>query len=146
MSRRPPRSTRTDTHVPDTTLLRSRAERGIQEDPRRDWHGTQRSHAGSGAQSFVRYTRRMHTPAADNCVAILTPDPADGTYADAWPEALDRRAHALAGADVAPAPIAWYATVDTRSWLEDSRHALPLSVRGPSTRRICRGRVTSARA
>src|SRR3546814_12514496 len=121
MSRRPPRSTRTDTHVPDTTLLRSRAERGIQEDPRRDWHGTQRSHAGSDAQSFVRYTRRMHTPAADKRVAILTPDPADGTYADAWPEVLDRLANALAGADVAATPIAWPAHLDDRARQDRTR-------------------------
>src|SRR3546814_12050952 len=125
MSRRPPRSTRTDTHVPDTTLLRSRAERGIQEDPRRDWHGTQRSHAGSDAQSFVRYTRRMHTPAADKRVAILTPDPADGTYADAWPAVLDRLANALAGPDVAATPLPWPAPVDACARLQAHPHGLP---------------------
>src|SRR3546814_11334799 len=125
MSRRPPRSTRTDTHVPDTTLLRSRAERGIQEDPRRDWHGTQRSHAGSDAQSFVRYTRRMHTPAADKRVAILTPDPAAGTYADAWPDVLDRLANALDGEDGAATPHPQAAPVDNCAPPHDFPPVLP---------------------
>src|SRR3546814_20478957 len=68
----------------------------------------------------------MHTPAADNRVAILTPDPADGTYADAWPEVLDRLANALAGADVAATPIAWTAHVDDCARLQEFPLVLPL--------------------
>src|SRR3546814_21126515 len=97
----------------------------MQEDPRRDGHGTQLSHAGIGAQSFVRYTRRMHTPAADNRVAILTPDPADGTYAAAWPEVLDRPANALAAADVAAPPTPWTAHVPDAPRLTESPLMLP---------------------
>src|SRR3546814_10606099 len=68
----------------------------------------------------------MHTPAADKRVAILTPDPADGTYADAWPEVLDRLANALAGADVAATPIAWTAHVDDCARLQEFPLVLPL--------------------
>src|SRR3546814_17847367 len=111
MIRRPPRSTRTDTLFPYTTLFRS------------------------------RYTRRMHTPAADKRVAILTPDPADGTYADAWPEVLDRLANALAGADVAATPLAWTAHVDDCARLQEFPLVLPLLAWGyPIGRASCRGR------
>src|SRR3546814_796521 len=72
----------------------------------------------------------MHTPAADNRVAILTPDPADGTYADAWPEVLDRLANALAGADVAATPIAWTAHVDDCARLQEFPLVLPLLAGG----------------
>src|SRR3546814_7392914 len=68
----------------------------------------------------------MHTPAADKRVAILTPDPADGTYADAWPEVLDRLATALAGADVAAKPIAWTAHVDDCARLQEFPPVMPL--------------------
>jgi hypothetical protein len=68
----------------------------------------------------------MHTPAADNRVAILTPDPADGTYADAWPEVLDRLANALSVAGVVATPIAWPAHVDDCARLQEFPLVLPL--------------------
>lgn len=68
----------------------------------------------------------MHTPASDNRVAILTPDPADGTYADAWPEVLDRLANALAGAGVTATPTAWTAHVDDCAQLGEFPLVLPL--------------------
>src|SRR3546814_18436138 len=86
---------------------------------------------------FVRYTRRMHTPAADNRVAILTPDPADGTYADAWPGVLDRLAHALAGADVAATPIAWTAHVGDCARLPEFPLVLPTFGRASCRESVC---------
>lgn len=68
----------------------------------------------------------MHTPASDNPVAILTPDPADGTHADAWPEVLDRLANALAGAGVTAMPTPWTAHIDDCAKLEKFPLVLPL--------------------
>lgn len=68
----------------------------------------------------------MHT----NHVAILTPDPADGTYTDAWPGVLERIAAALAGAGVATTPTPWTAHVDDCAQLMDFPLVLPLLVWG----------------
>jgi glutathione synthase/RimK-type ligase-like ATP-grasp enzyme len=68
----------------------------------------------------------MHTPAANNRVAVLTPAPADGTYADAWPEVLDRLAAALAGAGVSATPTPWTAHIDDCARLMEFPLVLPL--------------------
>lgn len=59
-------------------------------------------------------------------VAILTPDPADVTYANAWPGVLDRLAVALASAGVTAVPTPWSAHVDDVSGLLDYALVLPL--------------------
>ena len=64
--------------------------------------------------------------ATDDRVAILTPDPADNTYAGAWPEVLDRLAGALATAGVAATPTPWTAHVDDCTQLGEFPLVLPL--------------------
>jgi len=69
-------------------------------------------------------------PAANNQVAILTPDPADGTYADAWPGVLDRLATALATAGVDATPLPWTAQIEDCGALMEFPLVLPLLVWG----------------
>jgi glutathione synthase/RimK-type ligase-like ATP-grasp enzyme len=59
-------------------------------------------------------------------VAILTPDPADHTYAGAWPRVLDRVAAALAGAGITATPTPWTAHIDDCSALREHPLVLPL--------------------
>jgi glutathione synthase/RimK-type ligase-like ATP-grasp enzyme len=68
----------------------------------------------------------MHT----NHVAILTPDPADGTYTDAWPSVLERIVAALAVVGVTATPTPWTAHVDDCAQLMDFPLVLPLLVWG----------------
>ncbi len=72
----------------------------------------------------------MHTPTASNRVAILTPDPADGSYRDLWPSVLDRLAAALAESGVAATPLPWTAHVDDCAQLMEFPLVLPLLVWG----------------
>jgi hypothetical protein len=59
-------------------------------------------------------------------VAILTPDPSDGTYAGAWPRVLDRVAAALAGAGVTATPTPWTSHIEDCSRLRAHALVLPL--------------------
>lgn len=68
----------------------------------------------------------MQTSAARDRVAILTPDPADSTYASAWPGVLDRLANALAGAGVVATPTPWTAHIEDCARLADFPLVLPL--------------------
>ena len=68
----------------------------------------------------------MHTPTANTRVAILTPDPADGTYADSWPGVLNRLAASLATVGVAATPTPWTAHVDDCAQLLEFPLVLPL--------------------
>lgn len=68
----------------------------------------------------------MQTSATHDRVAILTPDPADSTYAGAWPEVLDRLAGALATAGVAATPTPWTAHIDDCTQLGEFTLVLPL--------------------
>ncbi len=68
----------------------------------------------------------MPTSAAADRVAILTPDPADGTYARAWPDVLERLAAALARAGVTAMPTPWTAHVDDCERLMEFPLVLPL--------------------
>lgn len=63
-------------------------------------------------------------------VAILTPDPADASYADLWLGVLDRLRAALAGAGVAATPTPWTAHVDGCDNLKRFPLVLPLLVWG----------------
>lgn len=65
-------------------------------------------------------------PSASDRVAILTPDPADGTHADAWPSVLERLAASLARAGVAATPTPWTAHVDDCTRLMEFPLVLPL--------------------
>ena len=66
----------------------------------------------------------MHIPS--NCVAILTPDPADQTYAGSWPGVLDRLSAALAAVDITATPTPWTAHVDDCAGLMEFPLVLPL--------------------
>lgn len=59
-------------------------------------------------------------------VAVLTPDPTDATYADAWPGVLERLAVALASAGVTVVPTPWTAHIDDPSQLLEYPLVLPL--------------------
>ena len=59
-------------------------------------------------------------------VAILTPDPSDPTYADAWPIVLERLRAALASAGVEATPTPWTAHVDDCDGLQGFPLVLPL--------------------
>ncbi|MEO5566429.1 MAG: hypothetical protein ABIR05_07210, partial [Luteimonas sp.] len=59
-------------------------------------------------------------------VAVLTPDPTDATYADAWPGVLERLAVALADAGVTVVPTPWTAHIDDASPLLEYPLVLPL--------------------
>ncbi len=68
----------------------------------------------------------MPPPAASNRVAILVPDPADGTYADSWPGVLDHLSAALATVDATATSTPWTAHVDDCAQLLDFPLVLPL--------------------
>ena len=59
-------------------------------------------------------------------VAILTPDPADPTYAGLWPGLLARLQAALAGEGIEAAPTPWTVHVDDASALSAYACVLPL--------------------
>ena len=59
-------------------------------------------------------------------VAILTPDPADATYAGAWQQVLERLRTALAGAGIGATPTPWTAHVDDAAALLEHPLVLPL--------------------
>ncbi|MDN5782956.1 MAG: hypothetical protein L0H23_13205 [Luteimonas sp.] len=63
-------------------------------------------------------------------VAILTPDPAEDTYANDWPKVLERLAKALADAGVDVTPTPWAAHVEDASELAKYALVLPLIVWG----------------
>src|SRR5690606_704029 len=109
--------------APGTAVSRCRSGHDPEDHGR---HGTQRFPCRWRSVNRRRQTRRMHMPATDDRVAILTPDPADSTYAGAWPEVLDRLASALAGAGVAATPTPWTAHVDDCTRLGEFPLVLPL--------------------
>lgn len=59
-------------------------------------------------------------------VAILTPDPADATYAGLWPDLLARLQSALASENIDALPTPWTAHVDDASALSAYTCVLPL--------------------
>lgn len=63
-------------------------------------------------------------------IAILTPDPADRSFAELWPEVLHRLQGALAASGVTATPTPWTAHVDDSSDLERFPLVLPLIVWG----------------
>ena len=63
-------------------------------------------------------------------VAILTPDPADASFADLWPGVLQRLRAALASAGVAATPMPWTAHIDDCDELKRFALVLPLLVWG----------------
>lgn len=63
-------------------------------------------------------------------VAILTPDPADTSFAELWPGVLERLRAALAAAGVAATPTPWTDHVEDCAGLQDFPLALPLLVWG----------------
>ena len=54
-------------------------------------------------------------------VAILTPDPSDGTYTALWRKVLHRLQQALDAVGVAATPTPWTDHVDDASGLDGSR-------------------------
>jgi glutathione synthase/RimK-type ligase-like ATP-grasp enzyme len=63
-------------------------------------------------------------------VAVLTPDPADPSYASQWPGVLQLLAEALLTADITVEPTPWTAHVEDASRLFDYPLVLPLIVWG----------------
>ncbi|MGY0556442.1 MULTISPECIES: ATP-grasp domain-containing protein [unclassified Lysobacter] len=63
-------------------------------------------------------------------VAILTPDPADPSFAELWPEVLHRLQSALETSGVTATPTPWTAHVDDSSGLKRFALVLPLIVWG----------------
>ncbi len=63
-------------------------------------------------------------------VAILTPDPADSSFAELWPDVLHRLQGALATSGVTATPTPWTAHVDDSSGLKRFPLVLPLIVWG----------------
>ncbi len=61
-----------------------------------------------------------------NSIAILTPDPADPSYAGLWPKVLARLQEALKGTGIATTPTPWIAHVDNADALRDYACVLPL--------------------
>lgn len=59
-------------------------------------------------------------------VAILTPDPADASYAGLWPEVLARLRRSLDGAGIDTTPTPWTAHVDDAAGLRGFACVLPL--------------------
>ena len=59
-------------------------------------------------------------------IAILTPDPAETSYPDAWPKVLSRIQRALDGAGIATTPTPWTAHVDDAAGLVAYACVLPL--------------------
>lgn len=66
-------------------------------------------------------------------LAILTPDPADTTFADLWPGLLERLRESLATAGIHAVPTPWTAHVDTGEGLRDYALVLPLLAWGYHT-------------
>lgn len=63
-------------------------------------------------------------------IALLTPDPADPSYAGQWPGVLERLQTALAGAGVTAVATPWVDHVEDASGLRDYPLILPLIVWG----------------
>ena len=63
-------------------------------------------------------------------IAVLTPDPADPSYAGQWPGVLERLAAALAGAGLTAEPSPWTDHVEEASGLTGYPLVLPLIVWG----------------
>lgn len=63
-------------------------------------------------------------------IAVLTPDPADSSYAGQWPTVLERLSQALAGAGVTVEPTSWTDHVDSADGLAGYPLVLPLIVWG----------------
>lgn len=63
-------------------------------------------------------------------VAVLTPDPADASYAGQWPGVLERLSEALAGVGVTAEPTPWTEHVEDASGLTGYPLVLPLIVWG----------------
>lgn len=63
-------------------------------------------------------------------IAVLTPDPADSSYAGQWPSVLERLAEALAAADVEVEPTPWTDHVADASGLAGFPLVLPVIVWG----------------
>ena len=63
-------------------------------------------------------------------IAVLTPDPADSSYAGQWPGVLERLAEALATAGITVEPTPWTAHVEDASGLAGYGLVLPLIVWG----------------
>ncbi len=74
--------------------------------------------------SELRYTAVMTR------IAVLTPDPADTSYAGQWPGVLERLAGALAPAGIAVEPHPWTDHVEDASGLTACTLVLPLIVWG----------------
>lgn len=63
-------------------------------------------------------------------IAVLTPDPADPSYASQWPGVLQRLAEALLGADITVEPTPWTDHVEDASKLAGYPLVLPVIVWG----------------
>ncbi|WP_420478392.1 ATP-grasp domain-containing protein [Brevundimonas sp. FT23028] len=63
-------------------------------------------------------------------IAVLTPDPADPSYAGQWPGVLERLSTALAAADITVEPTPWTDHVADASRLTDYPLVLPVIVWG----------------
>lgn len=63
-------------------------------------------------------------------IAVLTPDPADPSYAGQWPGVLDRLSEALATAGIKARPTPWTDHVESAHGLMDYPLVLPLIVWG----------------
>ena len=63
-------------------------------------------------------------------IAVLTPDPADSSYAGEWPSVLERLAGALAAAGIEAEPTPWTDHVEDASALAGYPLVLPLIVWG----------------
>jgi glutathione synthase/RimK-type ligase-like ATP-grasp enzyme len=63
-------------------------------------------------------------------IAVLTPDPADPSYAGQWPGVLERLSQALASTDVTVEPTPWTDHVEDASGLTGYALVLPLIVWG----------------
>ncbi len=63
-------------------------------------------------------------------IAVLTPDPADSSYAGQWPGVLERLADALIGAGITVEPTPWTEHVENASGLTSYPLVLPLIVWG----------------
>ena len=74
----------------------------------------------SGRRYMPRMTR----------IAVLTPDPADSSYASQWPSVLERLAGALGDAAVGVEPTPWTEHVEDASALAGYELVLPLIVWG----------------
>ncbi|WP_439470556.1 ATP-grasp domain-containing protein [Brevundimonas sp.] len=63
-------------------------------------------------------------------IAVLTPDPADPSYAGQWPGVLERLSRALAAADVTVEPTPWTDHIEDASGLTGYPLVLPVIVWG----------------